>query len=334
MLYHLIRKKYRDTVYTRADDTGCVFYFSAADFPGLRAQPYTVPSSRGYNLQGYFYQYDNPIPGRIVVFEHGMGSGHRGYMKEIEMLCRRGYRVFAYDHSGCMESGGETTGGFAQSICDCKDVLDTLGADAAFSGCTYSVIGHSWGGLSTLNIAAFHPEVTHLVALAGPISTEQMLKSALGGILSPFRARLIREETEANPAYAVCDARRSLPNTSAHILVLHSADDPVVPCAQHFDVLRNALSGHDNIRFEKVNGKAHNPNYTEDAVRYKDVFFGEYKKAMQKKSLATDAQKSAFLAQYDWNRMTVQDEAVWSMIFDTLAKPSAAEAAPEVPHAV
>ncbi|MBP3918851.1 MAG: alpha/beta fold hydrolase [Clostridia bacterium] len=322
IFYNMVRKTFRDTIYTRTDDTGCIFYFTASDFPGLHTQPKSIKSSRGYDLKGFFYFYDNPIPGRIIVFEHGMGSGHTGYMKEIEQLCRHGFKVFAYDHSGCMASGGETTGGFAQSICDCNDVLDALSKDACCDGCTFSVIGHSWGGLSTLNIAAFHPEVTHCVAISGPISVKQMLSGAFSGILKPFRNRILQEEIDANPVYATCDARLSLSNTNAHVLVLHSDDDPVVPCKAHFEVLRDALEekGKKNIRFEKVTKKAHNPNYTEDAVQYKDAFFAEYKKAIKEKKLVTAEQKTAFRASYDWNRMTQQDEAVWKIIFETLDK--------------
>lgn len=325
MLYNLISKTYRSMVYTRADDTGAVFYFTAKDFPGLHTEPVTVRSSCGHDLLGAFYWYDDPIPGRVVLFEHGMGSGHTGYMKEIELLCRHGFRVFAYDHTGCMSSGGETTGGFAQSLCDCNDVLNALAKEEGCAGCTFSVIGHSWGGLSTLNIAAFHPEVTHIVSLAAPISVSALICGMFSGILAKTGKRLAAEETAQNPVFGVCDARTSLPMTEAHILVLHSSDDPTVSCAAHFDVLKSALGGKDNIRFVKVEGKAHNPNYTADAVKYKDAFFAEYKKALKKKQLVTDEQKNAFRAGYDWNRMTEQDASVWDMIFETLDKPAPGE---------
>ena len=98
---------FRNNFLRRCDDTGTAFYFSAADFPGLEAEPFSFPSCKGHELKGYFYHYDDPIPGRIVVFDHGFGGGHRSYMKEIELLCRHGYLVFSYDHTGCMESGGD-----------------------------------------------------------------------------------------------------------------------------------------------------------------------------------------------------------------------------------
>ena len=36
------------------------------------------------------------------------------------------------------------------------------------------------------------------------------------------------------------------------------------------------------------------------------------------KKLSKPEEKKAFLAEYDWHRMTAQDEAVWEQIFATL----------------
>ena len=71
-------------------------------------------------------------------------------------------------------------------------------------------------------------------------------------------------------------------------------------------------------RVRKLQGKAHNPNYTEEAVKYKDAFFAAYQKALKKKQFKTEADKQAFKAGYDWNKMTGQDMKVWKMIFEVL----------------
>lgn len=325
MLYRFLKKQITDRIYTRADDTGAVFYFTADDFPGLQKTPYPIKSSAGHSLDGYFYSYAGYRTDRLVVFEHGMGSGHTGYMKEIEILCAHGYRVYAYDHTGCMNSGGKDTGGFVQSLIDCNDVINTLQADPAYAALSISVIGHSWGGLSTVNIASLHPEVTHLIALAPPISPAQLIEHMLPPMLSRYAKKFSAEERAKHPDFYDRDARVSLLKTAAHVLVLHSADDPVVQTAYHFKPLRDTLADRPNSRFVLLSNKAHNPNYTEDAVKYKDAFFAEYQTAMKKKQLLTDAQKTAFKNSYDWNRMTTQDENVWKMIFETLDKPAIGE---------
>ena len=178
---------YRSQFLTRCDDAGLAHYFSHADFPGLQQEAFSFPSSCGHTLQGWFYHYETVIPGRIVVFDHGFGGGHRSYMKEIEMLCRHGYLVFSYDHTGCMESGGENPGGLSQSLRDLNDCLTALKKHPACADLLFSVMGHSWGGFSTLNIAALHPDITHIVVLSGFTSVERMLEQFFSGILKGYR---------------------------------------------------------------------------------------------------------------------------------------------------
>lgn len=315
MLFKTVDNIYHDSVYKRADDTGCVFYFSSADFPSLHCESYPFFSSLGHTLSGYFYYYDGYRENRIVMFEHGMGSGHRGYMKEIETLARHGYLVFSYDHTGCMESGGETTGGFSQSLCDLNDALCALKADEKYKDFDFSVIGHSWGGFSTLNISAFH-DVKHQIALAGYISVEQILKQFFSGPLSPFFKRIYQRETQQHGVFAKSDAITALKKTSAKVLIIHSDDDKTLKCQKHFDIMKAELENRGNIAFLKVHGKNHNPNYTEDAVKYMNAFFADYKKIMNKPM--SDEEKKAFRESYDWNAMTKQDGKIWEEIFRVL----------------
>ena len=321
MLYSMVSKMIRNTVNTRADENGLIFYFDADDFPGLKKRSYAVTSSEGHTLSGYFYSYDTPQKNRIIIFEHGMGSGHRGYMTEIDCLAKHGYLVFAYDHTGCMESGGNETGGFVHSLIDCNDVISALKRDPSFDGCTFSVVGHSWGAYAALNITAFHPDITHIIAIAGFLSVPHMLRCIMRGFLAPFAKRMIREETARYPAFVPIDARETLKNTTASVLVLHSDDDPTVSCAKNFDLLQKTLHDYQDIVFHKVSKKGHNPNYTEDALRYKDSFFKTYMNVRKKMDSMTDADKCAFRNAFDWRRMTAQDPEIWDLIFAFLDRP-------------
>ena len=320
MLYNTAKKIYQSKVFPRSEETGAIFYYSRGDFPGLQSRAYPFRSSKGHTLSGYLYFREGYRPDRLVVFDHGIGSGHRGYMKEINLLTEHGFRVFAYDHTGCMESGGETTGGLCHSLVDLDDALSTLKQDEEFRSLDLSVMGHSWGAFSTLNIAAFHPEISHLVAISGFRSFDAMIRQSFGGILKKTGERIYREEAALNPRYSSSDAVGVLKNTSAKALILHSKDDPVVSYKTHFASMRDALADRENITFYSMDGKRHNPNYTEDAVAYKDAFFKTYRKALKKKQLTTDAEKTAFRNRFDWERMTSQDEKVWKVIFDFLDK--------------
>ncbi len=311
-----IEKIYKQALFSRHDDDGSVFYFSHKDFDGLKREPYSFVTKAGHKLNGAFYSYENPVADRIVVFDHGMGNGHRAYFREIETLARHGYLVYSYDHTGCTESEGEHIRGFAGSLADLDSCITALKKD--FPEKSLSVIGHSWGGYSTLNITALHPDITHVVALSGFSSVKEMQKQVVPLFLRPFSKRLYDLEKDTNPAYVAHTAEQTLAKTKAKVLIIHSSDDKTVSAKRHFDRLRRVLYGRENISFLSLTGKDHNPNYTEDAVKYKNAFFKEYKRRRKAGLLATDEQKNEFISAYDWHRMTAQDEAVWTEIFKTL----------------
>lgn len=316
-MFNKINEMYRSAVYTRADDKGRIFYFSSDDFEGLNKEEYNFTSSRGHNLKGYFYYYEGYKKGRVIIFDHGMGSGHRGYMKEIEKLASNGYLVLSYDHSGCMESGGESTFGFPQSLMDLDDCIKSLKANSKYKDLEISVVGHSWGAFSCMNIASFH-DVKHIVAMSGFISVKQIISQFFSGLLLPFRKRIYNMALEEAKEYATVNALDSLKKTKAQVLIIHSKDDKTVKYSKTFAYLKKNLEGYLNIKFYSVEGKNHNPNYTVDALKYKDNFFKDYKNALKNNLLETDEQKESFKKKYDWNKMTGQDETVWKEIFKYL----------------
>ena len=315
-----IEKMYRSQMFCRCDDNGVAYYFSADDFAGLNRESFVFKAKAGHNLQGYFYWYENPIENHVVIFEHGMGGGHRSYMREIETIAKKGYLVFSYDHTGCMESGGENTNGFGQSLSDLDCAVKALKDSEKCKGMAISIIGHSWGGFSTLNIPALHPDIKHIVAISGFISVRDMVNQSFAGFMKPFAKHIYALEAKSNPDTVKFNAVESLKDTKVKALVIHSADDPVVKKECHFDVLKNALKDKENITFWLVEGKAHSPNYTYDAVKYKDAFFATLTEKLKKKQLETEAQKTEFVASYDWWSMTQQDMDVWNRIFDFIEK--------------
>ena len=314
----LIEKAYRSNLFIRNDNPNGIFYFSAGDFPGLQAHPFECRSSMGHGLKGYFYCYDHPVADRLVVFDHGMGNGHRAYLREIERLAKAGFLVFSYDHTGCMESGGENTNGFAQSLRDLDDVLKALKKVPELSGRGIAVVGHSWGGFSTMNIAALHEDLTHVVSMSGFISVKIMLEQLFTGILKGAVKGLYQLEKQANPDYVEFDAVQTLGHTKAKVLLIASSNDGTVKKEHHFEVLRRALAEKENILFLLTEGKGHNPSYTCDAVRYKDDFYAAFQKAVKKKKLETPQQQKEFMARFDWRRMTEQDDTVWEKIISHL----------------
>ncbi len=307
---------YKGMMFTRCDDTETVFYFSEKDFPGLMAEPYGFTAAAGHSLKGYIYQYDNSADGRLVVFDHGFGGGHRAYMKEIEKLCSHGYKVLAYDHTGCMESGGDAPNGLAQSLCDLNDCISALKSDERFKEYDISVMGHSWGGFSTLNITALHPEISHIVAMCGFVSVEKMIKTFFAGPLKPYRKAIAELERKSNPYFIGFDAVESLSASDVKALLIYSDNDKMCR-KEHYDILKVGLESKDSISFMLVKNKGHNPNYTDDALRLLDDFSKKRTRLTRKKNL-TKKEKQDFASSFDWNRMTEQDEEIWKRIFEHL----------------
>ncbi|MBE5817571.1 MAG: alpha/beta hydrolase [Clostridiales bacterium] len=302
----------------RCDDTGNVFYFSHKDFDGLNAEPFSFKTERRNLLKGYIYSYDGANKERLIVFDHGFGGGHTAYMREIELLCRQGYRVLAYDHTGCMESEGSGTVGLCQSLADLDFCIRAIKADEELSKSDISVVGHSWGGYSCMNISAFHPEISRIVVISGFVSVGQMAAQYLPWPLKQFRRDYVDMEYAENPRYARSNGVNALMRTNAKVLLIYSKDDPTVKKRFHYDVLKKSLSDASNIKFMLVEGKGHNPNYTEDAVKYMQGFFVSLTKKLKASQLETSEQKREFVSSFDWVRMTEQDMNVWDEIFKTL----------------
>ena len=316
----LIEKTYKNNVFSRQDADGSIFYFSADDFPGLNSEPFSFVNGKGNRLNGFVYSYDGAEEGRLVIFDHGMGAGHRSYMKEIEMIARHGYKVLSYDHTGCTNSEGDGIRGLSGSLADLDECLCAVLAEGKYKEENISVIGHSWGGFSAMNIPAFHPSLRSVIAISGFVSLEKMQKQLIGGLLSPFRKKAFEIEYNANGKYAFANAAEGLRKSGVPALIIHSSDDKTVSAKLHFEVLRNSLSDVDSIEFYLVNGKDHNPNYTVEAIEYKNAFFRDLKKKRKSGEISTMEQKNAFVSSYNWHKMTEQDEKIWQKIFDHLDK--------------
>jgi pimeloyl-ACP methyl ester carboxylesterase len=313
-----ILELYKSGFIKRYDNTGDIFYYSPDDFEGLVFEPFSFAGQEGQTLRGGFYYYGNKDNSRIIVFDHGMGNGRQAYHKEIERICREGYTVASYDHTGTSESDGDDIRGFVRSLSDLDHFMRYLESREELRDATFSVVGHSWGGFSTMNISALHDRITHVVAMAGFVDVKSIVGQFLPGPMKLYAKALIKNEEKSTPGYSTFSAKDSLMRSSAKAMIIHSTDDPVVSYKKHFLPLKKALEGRENTVFVTLEGKGHNPNYTESAVKLKDAFFAVHDEKIKSGELDSAEAKAEFVKGFDWDAMTEQDETVFSQIFEFL----------------
>ena len=309
---------YKKAFINRYDDDKIIFYYSYKDFPGLNAQPIEFKTPQGYLIKGNIYSYENHDKDDLVIFCHGLGGGHRSYMREIELLCSRGYEVLSYDNVGCWESEGESIRGLSEAVNDLVSCLDFLAGSYNLKDRKLHIIGHSWGGYAAGNILNFRRKnIKSVTVISGFASVNTIIFGGYGGKMKIFKNAILRFERKANPDYADCCSVDAFRDTKARVLLIHSKDDPVCAIACGMDYVRPRVDN-PNVTYLEVEGKFHNPNYTADAVAYMQQSFGEYQALLKQKKLRTYDEKKAFMDLRDFRRMTEQDPEVWTAIFNNM----------------
>ena len=316
----LVLNKFKRILLYRRDPDGSVFYFDKDNFDGLCSIDTHFFGDKGQRLSAHFYYRADRRTDRLIMFDHGMGCGHRAYMKEINTITERGYTVFTYDHTGTLDSEGADIGGFSQSLSDLDRAVKFVRSLDEYKDSKIAVIGHSWGGFSTMNIPALHPDITHVVPISGFISPKVVHEQVLIGPLKLYRNAMYSFEKERFPDYCHFDGRTSLEGVPTKALIIHSRDDGTCNFDIQFGKLEKALSGNTRVEFLALDGKDHHPHYTAEAVRQRKEYNAELRARKKKKKFPSRAALETFANSYDWHKMTEQDMDVWNRIFEFIEK--------------
>ena len=306
---------YRKFFVKRYDDDNIIFHFAYTDFPGMEQRPVEFQTKQGLTVRGHIYSYPCEHGNDLVIFCHGMGGGHRSYMREIERICRQGYEVLAYDNIGCWESDGSDIRGLSESVNDLVSCMDYIASSDELKNRNIHIIGHSWGGYAAGNILNFRTaNIKSVTVISGFASIDSFTEGGFGARLKAFKKNLQNFERKANPDYADSCSVDAFKDTKAKVLLIHSKDDKMADIRTGLEYVKSRVEN-PNVSYLEVDGKDHNPNYTQDAVSYFREVFGEYEKLVMMRKLRTPEQKKAFLDPKDFVRMTEQDEDIWKRIF-------------------
>jgi pimeloyl-ACP methyl ester carboxylesterase len=218
--------------------------------------------------QTLFYQVAGRGP--AVVLLHGLSGSTRWWRKNVEPLAAH-FRVYAVDLIGfgrsrrqpfSLERSGETLAQW----------MDAVGEER------FHVVGHSMGGLISVDLAARHPErLDRLVlvdALALPMGhgiarSALALVEALRWLPGDFLPVLVADALRAGPltlaraSWAIHQADRSaaLRRIAARVLIVWGEHDTLLPAPQGA-ALHAALPGSE---FVVIEGAGHNPMWDRPA---------------------------------------------------------------------
>ena len=177
-------------------------------------------------------------------------------------------------------------------------------------------MGHSLGGYTALNLVHERSKLHKAVILSGFLSIKSLLSSSIKS--SFVVSRILKYEKNVEPYYSTLDNIEYLKETEDKIFFIQSNDDPIVPFSSSFEVVKEI--NNPNIKMMEMKNRFHNPNYTEDAVKYLNDTFGEYNNLIKQKKIKTDEDKINFFKDVSLERLTNQDEKVFDEIIDFIEK--------------
>lgn len=95
----------------------------------------------------------------VLLFIHGSGQSHLSWLLQTRYFANRGWSVLSPDLPGHNLSGGDVLETIEDAADWCIDLLDAAGVKTA------TLIGHSQGGLVTLEAAKRHPQRIEKIAV-------------------------------------------------------------------------------------------------------------------------------------------------------------------------
>lgn len=239
------------------------------DFEGLQRTKYQFPSDKGQLLTGYMYS-SGEEQHAILVIAHGLGAGHNSYMDCADYFARNGYYVFAYDATACDESEGEGLGGIPQGMIDLDHAISFVENSGNFPGLPIVLFGHSWGGYSVSNVLTYHPEVKAVIEISGCNRSSDLFeaggKEQAGDFIYTMMPFIKLYERIKFGRYAANSAMDGFAASDAAVMIVHSADDGVVPIEYGLDFFYEKLKDDPRFTFIRFEGRGH--NYVFDDTSY------------------------------------------------------------------
>ena len=296
-----ISKQYIKRFVSRYDKEVGIPYYSYTDFVDLKQEAFSFTNSKGIKISYFYYYYPNYNKDKIILFLPGIGPGHTAYLKEIEEICKRGFKVLSLDYTGTDKSEGKYLGSLNTPSEDVNELLDYLTLDKEVI-----VIGHSLGGYTSLNLLNLRNDINKGVIMAGFLSVDSLINSL---VKSKFISKqILKYERKKYPNYYDLDNVSFLKESKKKILFIHSLDDQMVPYKSSLEVVEKL--NNENLITVTVDQRGHNPNYSEKASKYLQEVFGKYNELIKEKKIKTDKDKINYFKDVSLADLVEQDQKI------------------------
>lgn len=249
----------------------------AADYPREEAEFQSGKNT----LKGFIYGAENDKG--LLVFAHGIGSGHEHYMKNIIWFVDNGWRVFSYDATGSGYSEGDGTRGLQQSALDLDAALTFAENDSRLNSLPVCLMGHSWGGYAVSAVLNFDHEIAAVASVSGYNEPLEMTLEEAGKMMGGFRYAMIPFIWTYNTALfgknAGMTAVDGINKSNVPILIIHGTDDQKISYNGSSIISKRDKITNPNAEFLTLDGTGHSNMFlTDKALEYIAEFNADYKR--------------------------------------------------------
>lgn len=253
-----------------------------ADYPRVE-----VSFKSGENtLKGFIYGAENDKA--LLVFAHGIGNVHEGYMNELLWFVDRGWRVFAYDATGSGYSEGDGTRGLPQSALDLNEALKFAEQDERLSGLPVYLMGHSWGGYAVTAVLNFDHDIKGVASVAGYAEPVQMIYEFSKGVVGDFRPLLYPSISLYNwlrfGKYARLSSVDGINKANIPVLIFHGTNDQTINYNESAIINHRNEITNPNVEYITLDGITHSGMFhTNEAREYSNGEFSKLRRELYKK---------------------------------------------------
>lgn len=307
----IVDNSYNKIVGVRNDPYPFINYPKITNYPDITKEDANFMVNN-YLLKGAFYYKNQKDDNKLIIYDHGMFSGRCCYYPEIAILVRNGYTVFSYDHIGCFESEGENVEGLAASLRDLDYAIKYL-ISLGYKENNIGVMGHSWGGYSTMNIVTFYPDIAFIIPICGFVSIKNLMKTYFNGFLRLYQKYLCNKEKKKIGEKYLQDGIKNLQNYKHKALIYGDETDKVVKPKNHFDLIKKKVTN-PNVIIRETTNKGHRPLISDASTIYNKDIISRYKKAVKKKEIKNMDDKIKFYSDVSWDLYYEQDTKEWDYI--------------------